>query len=103
MYNIYVYVPTSHLEPVKQAMLKAGAGNYNNYDNCCWQTKGFSQFRALEFSTPFLGEKGKVHKEEEWKLEVIVDDEKIREVIDAMKKAHPYEVVAYSVIKMADF
>lgn len=103
MYHVFVYVPTSHLELVKSAMFDAGAGKVSGYDYCCWQTKGLGQFRAGETSNPFVGEKNKIHKEEEWKVEFVVEEKYIKNTIFAMKKAHPYEVVGYSVIKMEDF
>lgn len=103
MYNIIVYVPETHLENVKKAMFNEGAGEFNGYDNCCWQIKGIGQFRAKEKSNPFIGEIDELYKIDEWRVEFIVEDRNIKQVISAMKKAHPYEVVAYSVIKLEKF
>lgn len=103
MYHLFVYVPEKYLEKVKKAMFEAGGGAFKNYDYCCWQTKGLGQFRPNEGSSPFLGNLDKVHFEKEWKVEFIVEEDNIEKVIDAMKKSHPYEVVAYSVIKTLDF
>jgi hypothetical protein len=44
MYQINFYVPKSALEVVKNAMFKAGSGQYNNYEQCAWQTLGQGQF-----------------------------------------------------------
>ncbi len=102
MYSLHVYIPATHLEVVKTAMLEAGAGKFAGYDFCCWQTKGVGQFRACENSHPFIGEIGKIHKEEEWKVEFFIDDKYLEAVILAMKKTHPYEVIAYSLVKLED-
>jgi len=102
MYHLIVYIPTTHLELVKNAVLQAGAGNIGGYNYCCWQTKGLGQFRASEDNTPFVGEVGKIHKEDEYKVEFVVDEKYIKDVIKAMKEAHPYEVVAYSVLQMVN-
>lgn len=102
MYHLIVYIPTTHLELVKNAILEAGAGNIGGYDYCCWQTKGLGQFRASEFNSPFVGEIGKIHKEEEYKVEFVVEEKYIKDVIKAMKETHPYEVVAYSVFQMVN-
>lgn len=99
MYYLIVYIPSSHLEVVKNAILDAGAGRIGGYDYCCWQTKGLGQFRAGENQNPFVGEIGKIHKEEEWKVEFVLEEKYLNEVIKAMKDSHPYEVVAYSLIK----
>ena len=53
MYKIEFYTPESHLETVKKAMFEAGAGHLENYDCCCWQTRGIGQFRPLEGSNPY--------------------------------------------------
>ena len=39
-FRLDVYVPDSHVEAVKTALFHAGAGNFGNYDSCCWQTAG---------------------------------------------------------------
>ncbi len=102
MYYLIVYIPATHLEIVKNAILDAGAGKIGGYDYCCWQTKGLGQFRAGDNSNPFVGEIGEIHKEEEWKVEFVLEDKYLNNVIKAMKDSHPYEVVAYSVIKTVE-
>jgi hypothetical protein len=102
MFYLIVYIPTTHLEKVKTAILEAGAGKIGGYDYCCWQSKGIGQFRAGKKMNPFVGEVGEIHKEEEWKVEFVVEEKYINDVVKAMKESHPYEVVAYSVIKTLD-
>jgi hypothetical protein len=99
MLSLIFYVPESHLEPVKQAVFKAGAGKLGNYDQCCWQTIGQGQFRPLRGSKPHLGEQGKLEIVDEWKVEVVCEDRFIGAVVDALKKAHPYETPAFLVMK----
>lgn len=95
MLSLVFYVPENDLEKVKNAMLDAGGGRIGNYDRCCWQTKGVGQFRPLAGANPAIGEVGEVEKLDEWKVEMVVAPDKIQAVIAAMKKAHPYETVAY--------
>ena len=57
MYKIGIFIPASHLEPVKQAMFAAGAGRIGHYDCCAWQTLGQGQFRPLQDSQPFIGDR----------------------------------------------
>ena len=99
MYQLIFYVPSSHLEIVKEAIFKEGAGSLKGYDRCCWQTLGTGQFRANEECHPFLGEIGALHEEKEWKVECVVEDEDIKRVIAALISSHPYEVPAYFVTK----
>lgn len=102
MYKLCFYVPQAHLEPVKQAIFDAGAGRVGAYDRCCWQTLGLGQFRPLEGSNPFLGKTGELESAPEWKVEVVVLDELIHEVISALKEAHPYETPALEVWHLSD-
>ena len=99
LYKIEVYVPESHLEAVKTAMFAAGAGRVGDYDSCAWQTPGQGQFRPLEGASPYIGQAGQVETEAEFKVEMVCTGEFVREVIEAMKGAHPYEEVAHSVIR----
>ena len=100
MYKLSVFIPESHLEPVKSAMFTAGAGRIGNYDCCSWQTLGQGQFRPLDNSQPFIGQQGKVEQVNEYKVEMVCDDNLINDTIAAMKQAHPYEEPAYDVWKL---
>jgi len=97
MYQIVVYVPESHLEVVKQALFKAGAGRIGDYDSCAWQSKGEGQFRPLVGSKPYLGQRGQLESVIEYKVELVCQDELLHRAIAAMLEAHPYETPAYSV------
>lgn len=99
MYRINVYIPESHLEPVKQAMFAAGAGRIGHYDSCCWQSQGQGQFRPLEGSLAFIGTKGQIECVAEYKVEMVCSSSLIRQVIKSMIKAHPYEEPAYDIYK----
>jgi len=95
--KIVTFVPLSHAEKVRAAMFAGGAGHIGNYDSCSYNLDGEGTFRALEGSNPFVGERGKVHREKEIRVETIVPFYRTDEVIAAMKNAHPYEEVAYDV------
>ncbi|THB74534.1 MAG: NGG1p interacting factor NIF3 [Gammaproteobacteria bacterium] len=96
MYQLVFYVPKTHLEQVKNAIFEAGAGRYEDYDCCCWQTLGTGQFRPLDGSTPFIGEKEMVETVDEYKVETVCKDEVLPEVLNALIAEHPYEEPAYS-------
>ncbi len=93
--RIDVYVPETHAELVKNAMFEAGAGKIGNYERCCFQFCGGGQFRPLNGSNPYLGSAGCEEHVTEWKLEMICPEEQIRDVIAALRKAHPYETPAF--------
>ena len=99
LYKIELYVPESHLDAVKTAMFEAGAGRVGNYDCCAWQTRGEGQFRPLNGSTPFLGNQGQIETVIEYKLELVCEEPCLKAVIAALKRAHPYEEVAFTAIR----
>lgn len=102
MYKFTAYIPETDLEAVKAALFAAGAGQLGGYSHCAWQTLGQGQFKPLDGANPAIGSVGSLTTLPEWRVEVIVPDECLAEVVRAYKAAHPYEVPAYDVFRMAD-
>lgn len=102
MYKLCFYVPNTHLEEVKEALFNLGVGRMGNYDHCCWQAKGVGQFKALKESNPFVGEINKIEILEEYKVEMICQDNLIKDAVKMLRQAHPYEEPAIDVWKMDD-
>jgi len=100
MYQLSFYVPASHLEAVKTALFAAGAGRFQNYDQCCWQTLGQGQFRPLADSRPYLGEIGRLETVAEYKVEMICAESRLKAAVAALLTAHPYQQPAYSAHKI---
>ncbi|MBR9870699.1 MAG: NGG1p interacting factor NIF3 [Gammaproteobacteria bacterium] len=103
MFKLCYFVPESHLDITKQALFDAGAGKIGDYDSCAWQCKGQGQFRPLEGSDPFLGQKGELEVVNEFKVELVCSEEKVQGAIEALKQAHPYEEPAYEVFRLEAF
>jgi hypothetical protein len=103
VYKLAFFVPASHVDVVKAAVFAAGGGRIGDYDHCAWQTLGQGQFRPLDGSQPFLGQTGQVEVVEEWKVELVVADDLIAQVVAALKQSHPYETPAYEVWRLAEF
>ncbi len=102
MYKLTVFIPEQALESVKTALFAAGAGTIGHYQYCCWQVKGSGQFMPLIGSNPHIGAHNQIETVEEWRVEMVVDKQKITNVIAALKRAHPYETPAYDVIEVLD-
>ena len=101
VYVLCVYVPATHLAQVKDAVFAAGAGRIGNYDCCAWETKGTGQFRPLPGSHAFIGTVNAVEQVEEYKVEMVCAGRRLRAVIAALKRAHPYETPAFQYWKAA--
>jgi hypothetical protein len=99
MYQLIFFLPEDHAEAVKTALFEAGAGAFNNYDRCSWETKGTGQFRPLEDSNAFIGSRGRLERIPELRVEMMCRDEILEAALKALKDAHPYEEPAYYAVK----
>jgi dinuclear metal center YbgI/SA1388 family protein len=95
--KLVTFIPHSYLEKVTTALFMAGAGVTGNYDNCGFTTSGEGSFRPGRNTSPFIGEKGKLHTEKETRFETIMLAHLKDNVIKALLDAHPYEEVAYDI------
>lgn len=102
MYKLCYFVPASHVESTKAALFQAGAGKIGNYDACAWQCLGQGQFRPTFGSNPYLGQQGTVEVVSEYRVEMVCEDNLIREALAALKDAHPYEEPAYEVYHLEE-
>lgn len=96
-FKLAVFVPTSHVSKVAEAIHQSGGGIIGEYSHCSFRSNGTGTFRGSDDSNPSIGKKGVIESVEEIKLEILVDKWKLNPVIDALKKAHPYEEVAYDI------
>lgn len=95
--KIVVFVPQDHLDKVRSAMTRSGAGMIGNYSECAFASEGEGSFVPGEGSVPYLGTPGKPERANESRLEMVVDKPHVGRVVQAMLNAHPYEEVAYDV------
>ncbi len=103
MYKLNYYVPIRAKEATKQALFDIGAGSFKNYECCAWETLGVGQFRPSGNANPAIGQLDILEVLDEYKIEMICTDELIELAVLTLKKIHPYEEVAYEVLKMEDF
>jgi len=102
MYKLNYYVPSSAKEKTKEALFNIGVGMFENYEKCSWETLGQGQFRPVNSANPNIGELDTLEVLQEYKVEMICNDELIHKAVVTLKEAHPYEEVAYEVFKMED-
>lgn len=100
LFKIVTFVPVSHFEIVRAALFNAQMGYIGNYDSCSFATEGIGSFRAKENAHPFVGECGKLHFEQEMRLEVVVAEHQRYKAIEIIKKSHPYEEPAIDIFAL---
>ena len=89
--KLEIYIPETHLEPLREALFSVDAGHIGRYDGCLSYSRVIGCWRPLEGSSPFLGTVGEISCEPELKVEVTCRMEKVRETIAAVRRIHPYE------------
>jgi len=100
--KILVYVPVSHASNLRKALGEAGAGKLGNYDHCSFSSRGMGRFRPNEKAHPFIGKCHQLEEVEEEKIEMICERSKVKEVLAALKKNHPYETPAFEISDLRD-
>jgi hypothetical protein len=96
-YKIVVYVPDSHGDAVRQALGEAGAGRIGNYAHCSFTAKGVGRFLPLAGASPAIGAVGRLEQVEEQRIETVCAEARLREVLTAIRRVHPYEEPAIDV------
>jgi structural toxin protein (hemagglutinin/hemolysin) RtxA len=103
LYHLYFYVPADSAEAVKEALFDKGAGVVGDYLRCAWQTEGRGQFYPVAGANPTIGETGKLETVNELKVEMVCTENRVHDVIDELKRVHPYEEPAYGAWKLESF
>jgi hypothetical protein len=75
----------------------AGGGVVGDYERCSWYTSGTGTFRARAGAQPAIGEVGQDECTPECRVEIVVPEEALHAAVAALRRAHPYEEVAFDV------
>ena len=100
--KIFVTVPVENVNEVREAVCNVGAGIIGEYTFCTSSTKSMGTFRPSENANPHIGERNKLEFVEEEKLEFVCGVEKVKKVIEELRKSHPYEEPAIDIIPLID-
>jgi hypothetical protein len=105
--KIVTFVPVRDADAVATAMAAAGAGRIGKYDNCSFRSEGTGTFRGNQATRPAVGVREKLERVSEVRLEMVAPEWAVEGVVHAMRRAHPYEEVAYDIYPLenrsADF
>ncbi|GBE64836.1 GTP cyclohydrolase 1 type 2 homolog [Mycobacterium sp. MFM001] len=96
-----IFVPPENADAVRGAVFAAGAGVIGEYSQCSWSVTGTGQFLPGDAATPAIGSVGAVERVVEDRVEVVAPARARREVLAAMRAAHPYEEPAFDIFVLA--
>jgi len=98
--KLVVFVPVEALDRVRDALFEAGAGRIGEYERCSWYTEGTGTFRGGKGTQPAVGEAGREERIPELRLETVFPAEHRERVVEALRRAHPYEEPAFDVYEL---
>lgn len=95
--KLVVFVPPDDVERVAEAIFLAGGGRIGLYEKCSFRSRGEGAFFGTDATSPVVGQKGRLERVDETRLEVVFPEPRLAEVIAAVRRAHPYEEPAFDV------
>jgi len=102
LFKLFVFVPVKDAYKIRKVLADNDSGHIGNYDSCSFSVKGIGRFRPLEGAKPSIGEQGKIEEVEEERIEVIVTEDKLKKLLQAVIEAHPYEEPAIDIYPLAN-
>lgn len=100
--KISTTVPTTHAEKVREAVGKAGAGKIGEYSYCSFSVTGYGRFKPSLQADPTIGEPGKLETVKEEYIMIECTRKVAKQVVEALKKAHPYEEVIVDIVPLLE-
>ena len=96
-YKLVVFVPGEALDAVRDAVFAVGAGRIGDYERCSWYGEGTGTFLGGEGTDPNVGQPGREQRVAELRLETVFPEERQADVVEALRRAHPYEEPAFDI------
>jgi dinuclear metal center YbgI/SA1388 family protein len=98
--KLVYFVPKSAAQQTLEAVFAAGAGQIGEYSNCSFQSEGVGTFTPSSHANPSIGTPDQAEKVEEIRIEVLLPSHLSNIILEALRKVHPYEEVAYYIQKL---
>lgn len=98
--KLVTFIPREKTQEVLSSLYQAGAGQVGNYNNCSFTSEGTGSFMPNDQANPNIGERLKQESVAETRAEVLFPSYLEEKVLTALRKAHPYEEVAYYITSL---
>ena len=102
LYKLVWFVPREALAATRDAVFAAGAGTIGAYEHCSWYAAGTGTYVPRDGAAPAIGEVGREERVAELRVETDRPAERAREVVAALREAHPYAEVAYELYPLVE-
>ena len=101
--KIVVTVPLTHAAQLRERIGSAGAGRIGAYSFCSFSIQGIGRFRPDAHASPAIGSKEILEEVVEERIEVQCNKENTKEIVDLIRKYHPYEEPCIDVYSLLSF
>ncbi len=99
-FKLVVYAPTTHADKVREAMAQAGGGRLGLYHACSFTVRGTGRYIPQAGAEPHIGHVGHVSEIDEERIEITVEEQYLKAVIDTINTTHPYQEVPIDVYEL---
>ncbi len=101
--QLITYCPETHIKKLESALFSVGAGKVGSkYDQCSFISQGVGGFRPLDKANPYIGSKNERFSQNEDRLELVFPSYLEKNIIQTLFDTHPYEEVAYELIRLGN-
>ena len=88
---IVVGAPHPYVDQILDAIASAGGSILGDYTHCAFTNTGQGQFKPGAGAHPHTGEKERLNRVDETRIETFCDLDRARAVVQTIRAAHPYE------------
>ena len=101
LYKCVIYVPVTHYDVVREAIVQNMTTQMGNYTGCTFTTgEGEGTFIPLTGSSPYIGQEGILEKVKECQISFMGTNAEIQHILAAVKTVHPYEEIAIDMFEL---
>lgn len=90
-YKIITFCPKTAADEIRNGLSSIGAGHIGAYSHCSFEIPGEGTFLGGEGASPTVGERGKLERVQEVRLEMVCPKRSLALAVTMLKQAHPYE------------
>jgi dinuclear metal center YbgI/SA1388 family protein len=101
-YKLVAFVPAERADALRAALAEAGAGVIGDYTECSFELTGNGTFLGGSATNPAVGERGRLERVPETRLEMVCPRGALHRVASALLRVHPYEEPAWDIYPLAD-
>jgi len=99
-YKFVIFSPPGSQEKIRKVICGSGGGKFKDYSCCTFSSPGTATFLPEKDAHPYIGNTGELSIVDEVRMECIVDEENLRQLVESVIKVHPYEEPAYDIYRI---